>query len=535
MEMTFQDTLNLILKASNEGVWDWLVGEEDIFYSDKVFEFLGYDLDEDVPNLFTQTEEVLHEADRAYFKTMLDLTLADADEELFAVDCRVVRKDGRKRWLRIRGIVTWKDGRAERITGSVIDISKRKRAEAALQEERSMLRLVIDHVPVQVFFKNEDSEYVLVNQRQCEWLGAENPEELLGATPESYFAGDSWARSRANDLRIMKTGEAVVDEVFKESWKDKDDTYVQLVKRPWYDSRGKLKGTFGISTDVTKLMMAQEKLEGLAMDLQKRNRDYRDQLRLAREVQQALLPDRQDVWEERLAGVSDDAEVSKLYVPATELAGDYYDVLPLGDRKVGLFMADVMGHGVRSALVVNMIKGVMEKAMDSAEDAGEFMGRLNKGLRRILGRSEVHMFATACYVVLDFDEDRAWVVCAGHDYPVVHWRDGVEGAFDPTSPKGPALGLFDGAGYEAVGCSISDFKCLLMFTDGIYESANADGEEWGLERLEATFLSCCAKGVEVALDKVQSAGAEWVGEKGFDDDVCLLGVSVRNGGDDASS
>lgn len=527
MEISFQDTLNLILKASNEGIWDWVVGDDDIFYSSKVFDFLGYEYDQEIPNMFMQVGAVLHKLDIAYFKTMLDLTLSDPGEELFAIDCRVLRLDGRKRWLRIRGIVTWEDGKAVRMTGSMIDISKRKRAEAALLDERSMLRLVIDNVPVQVFFKDKESRYVLVNQRQADWLGAKDPEELRGKTPEDYFAGNHWEQSRANDLRIMETGESTVGEIFKESWKNKPDTFVQLVKRPWYDSRGKLMGTFGISTDVTKLMSAQEKLEGLALDLQTRNHEYRDELRLAREVQQALLPGRAEIWDERLEGVRDFADVAQLYVPATELAGDYYDVLPLGDGKVGLLVADVMGHGVRSALVVNMIKGVMEKAMDSAAQPGEFLARLNRGLRRILGRSEIHMFATACYVVLDFVEDHACMVCAGHDAPVIKWREGC-GA-EVRFKKGPALGFFDDASYEATCCAVSDFESMLIFTDGIYESTNGADEEWGLERLKSAFHAAKGERMEDVLNEVEAVAESWVGEKGFDDDVCFLGVRVIDG------
>jgi len=319
METTSQDDFDLILKASNEGVWDWVVGEDDIFYSPKVFEFFEREKDEKVPNLFTQMKEVFYKEDVGYFKTLLDLTLSDESEDLFAIDCRIVCPSGELRWLRIRGIVSWLDGEAIRMTGSMIDISKRKKAEEALEDERSMLRLVIDNVPVQVFFKDRESRYVLVNQRQCDWLGAEHPEELLGRTPESYFAGDHWEKSRKNDLRIMETGKSTVGEIFKESWKDKPDTYVQLVKCPWYDSQGLLKGTFGISTDVTKLMKSQDHLEELALDLQMRNEEYREKLNLAREVQQAMLPGSSGIWEERLACVKNYADVAQLYISAWEM------------------------------------------------------------------------------------------------------------------------------------------------------------------------------------------------------------------------
>lgn len=524
MEISFQETLNLVLKASNEGVWDWFVGSDDIYFSERVLDFMGWQPGQEV-NFFKTPEKVLYKADTAYFKNVLEMTLADPDEELFAIDCRVVHTNGRSRWLRIRGIVTWQDDKPYRLTGSIIDISKRKRAEAALEEERSMLRLVIDYVPVQVFFKDTESRYVLVNQRQCDWIGAKNPQEIIGKTPESYFTEAHWDISRSNDLWIMETGESIVDKIVREQWKDRPDTYVQIVKRPWWDSRGKLMGTFGISTDVTKLISAKEKLEQMALNLQLRNRTYMEELQLAREVQQALLPGRQGVWEEHIAPMAGKADIAQRYIPATELAGDYYDVMPLGGNKVGIFIADVMGHGVRSALVVGMIRGVMEKASSHADKPAEFMSRLNQGLTRILGRSKIDMFTTACYVVLDFDTDHMCVVSAGHDYPLFKWNGGEK--LSRKTEKGPALGLFMDATYSSVCCAISDVDTLLMYTDGIYESSNPDGDEWGYARLEKAFHESEGDSMEAMLDFINGRAMQWMGEKGFDDDVCLLGVRMK--------
>ncbi|GAA5495418.1 hypothetical protein Rhal01_01593 [Rubritalea halochordaticola] len=524
MEMTFQDTLNLVLKASNEGVWDWYVGSDEVYYSDRVRDFMGWKPGEEI-NIFKEPEKILFKPDVAYFSNILEMTLADSDEELFAIDCRIVCPNGRKRWLRIRGIVTWQDEKPIRLTGSMIDISKRKRAEAALEEERSMLRLVIDHVPVQVFFKDTESRYVMVNQRQCDWIGAKNPEEILGKTPEGYFTENHWNISRSNDLKIMETGESIVDQIVCERWKNRPDTYVQIVKRPWWDSRGKLKGTFGISTDVTKLISAKEKLEQMALNLQMRNRAYMEELQLAREVQQALLPGRQGVWEEHIAPMVGKADIAQRYIPATELAGDYYDVMPLEDGKVGIFIADVMGHGVRSALVVGMIKGVMEKASSYAGQPAEFMSRLNQGLTRILGRSKIDMFTTACYVVLDFERDHMCIVSAGHDYPLFKWRG--ESKITGHESKGPALGLFMQAEYHSVCCSISDVDTMLMYTDGIYESSNINGDEWGIERLEKAYREGGCESMEALLDYIDQRAMAWMGEKGFDDDVCLIGVRMK--------
>lgn len=520
MEDSFQEILDLVLKASNEGIWDWNVGSEDIYYSERVLGFLGYDSDE-VTNLMTEPEKVLYSEDVAYFKHMLDLVLMDDSEELFAVDCRIVRKDESIRWIRVRGVVVRdENGEAERITGSMIDISKRKRAEAALEEEREMLRLIVDNVPVQVYFKDQESRFQMVNKRLAHWVGAASEHELIGKTDADFYAEDGWERARAEEVGIMETGKSVHGEIQRERWPQRPDTFVQVVKQPWYDSQGRLSGTFGVSTDVSMIFEAQEQLETLALDLQARNKNYEEELGLAREVQQALLPGNDEHWEDRLEAVKGRASIEKKYIPATELAGDYYDVLPIADGKIGLFICDVMGHGVRSALVVSMIRGLMEKAREFVERPAEYLQKINEGLCKILGPTEVDMFATACYTVVDFDEAVVKVACAGHDYPLIASKQNQLLVCEES--RGSALGFFDLAQYKACSYSISEISELMMFTDGIYESSNKFGEDWGLDRLKTSFLDVAEQPDQDTMQQLCDTALQWIGGKGFDDDVCLL-------------
>ncbi|MGJ8671900.1 SpoIIE family protein phosphatase [Rubritalea sp.] len=522
---SFQEILDLVLKASNEGIWDWNIGSEDIYYSERVLTFFGYS-DEDAPNLMTAPESILLAEDVAYFRHMLDLVLMDDAEELFAVDCRVVRKDGRTRWIRVRGVVVREHGEAVRIAGSMIDITKRKRAEAALEEEREMLRLIIDNVPVQVYFKDLESRFTMVNKRQAHWLGCESENQILGKSDADFYAEEGWRRSIEDEQRLMKTGEPILGKIQREKWIDRPDTFVQVVKQAWYDSRGRLSGTFGFSTDVTMIFDAQEKLEEVALDLQARNRLYQEELGLAREVQQALLPESDESWKERIASVRDKAEVEAKYIPATELAGDYYDVLSIAEGKLGFFICDVMGHGVRSALVVSMIRGLMEKASDFVEQPAEYLQKINEGLCRILGPTGVDMFATACYLMVDFNEEVIRVSSAGHDYPLILSRDGAD-LLHCKQACGPALGFFNTAEYKACTYDLRDVSEFILYTDGIYESANKDGAEWGIKRFKDAVLEIAKLKREGTLDILCDEAIQWVRGKGFDDDVCLLSCKIK--------
>ncbi|MFC4993453.1 SpoIIE family protein phosphatase [Rubritalea tangerina] len=525
MNDSFQDTLDLVLKASNEGIWDWEVGSEEIYYSDRIYVFLGCAKGE-APNIIKHPETMLLPEDASYLENILSLVLLDEDEELFAIDCRIKRPDGEICWLRVRGVVVREGGEAVRLVGSMIDISKRKRAEEELDEERTMLRLVVDNVPVQVYFKDKHSRFTLVNKRQAEWVGCNSEMELIGKSDADFYTPIGSKHTHIDELHIMETGKPILGQIQREMWPHRPDTFVQVVKQPWYDSRGRLAGTFGVSTDVSGIVESQARLEEIALDLQAKNHSYQEELGLAREVQQALLPGNDGHWDERVACVKEFASIDSKYIPATELAGDYYDVLPIADGVVGLFICDVMGHGVRSALVVSMIRGLMEKASHHADRPARFLEKMNQGLCKILGPTDVNMFATACYLVVDFNIGTLRVCCAGHDIPLLVEK-GSDRLLSCEAPKGPALGFFEEAEYTSCIFELERISEALLFTDGIYESSNKEGEDWGIERFKQSFIEVRNSDETEELDRLCAKALSWVKGKGFDDDVCLLTIRMK--------
>lgn len=521
MDSSSQQTLELTLKASNAGICDWAVGSEEIYYSDRIYEFFGTS-PEHTPNIMLHPERIVFEEDVAYFKNVLDLTLLDEDEEFFGIDCRINHTDGSLRWLRIRGVVLWEHGNPRRIVSSVIDISKRKSAEDDFQEERNMLRLIIDNIPQQVYFKDLKSRYVLVNQQQAEWVGASHPDELIGKSQDDFFSADYAANSKQLERDIIRTGKPLIDVIQQETWNDKEDTYVQTVKQPWLNTHGETVGLFGISCDVTNLVAAQKKLESLALDLQQKHHAYEEELMLAREVQHALLPYHSDDWEDKVSSLGEHAKISYQYTPATELAGDYFDIISIDEHKVGFFLCDVMGHGVRSAIIVSMIKGLMERASDIADDPSAYLSQINAGLVRLFTRSNITLFATACYMVLDFKKGECQFASAGHDHPIIEFYDATQTTKELS--KGVALGILADGDYQSHRFSLATIRKFLLFTDGIYESENNHGEEWGIERLETSFRrhDTAQQGIYAAYyDAVN-----WTGENGFNDDVCMLAVDI---------
>ncbi len=524
MDLYDQKTLELTLKASNEGIWDWWVGEDKIYYSEKIYSFFGVE-PELAPNIMTHPELLLHKADIADFKNILRLTLMDSQEEFLGINCRIVQPDKSVIWLRIRGIVVWEGEDPVRIAGSMINISKRKLAENLIQEERNMLRLVIDNIPLQVYFKDTESNYVLVNQRQADWLGLKTPEEVHGKSGADFFSNESWDSTRNEEIKIMKTGIAVVEILQKETWLNRTNTFVKKTKYPWYDSSGNLLGTFGISCDVTSLFKGQQKLEDLAMNLKAINKNYEEELVLAREIQHAILPENSNDWDEKLEQWSDRLNITQLYIPATHLAGDYYDIITVDENRIGFLIVDVMGHGVRSALIVSLIRGLLEQAHPYAHKPSLYLEQINFGLSTLLSRTSSALFASASYCVLDFSENTLAITCAGHDSPLIELKN--------TNPeivftKEPALGFFPDAKYSETVIPLDQVKKILLYTDGIYEAENIKQQDWGQEQLKKVFKQASKENdLEQTKQKIYKDALDWVGELGFNDDVCMLGAELK--------
>ncbi len=521
------DRLELALRASNEGIWDWWTDRSEIFYSRRILEFLECGKDH-APNVFLPPHESIYQDERATFTRAVSQALEDSGPETLAVDARVVTGGGYLRWLRIRGtVVRDRTGKALRIAGSMIDISRRKAAEAQVEDERFLLRQLIDHVPLQIYFKDVESRFTLTNQRMAEWMGFTKEADLIGQHDKDFFDPDHWKPAEADERRMMENGLPMTGQLEHETWHEGDATWVLTSKFPWRDRHGRIKGTFGVSSDVTKLVKAQHEATELAAILQQKNEAYEEELHLAREIQQALAG-----GEFPKAGVNEVSQIAfgARYIPISGLAGDFFEVMQVRDDCVGVLICDVMGHGVRSALIVAMLRGLLEKQRAQVNDPGLFLQGLNDGLAAILDRAGTTMFATAFFGLIDLAEGTLKYACAGHPGPITAGKNGVRQLATQRFEKGPGLGLFQGASYPTCEIAFEEVDRMVLFTDGVLEAENQDGEPFFENRLMEIITASSQKPLEGLLDGILSSVLEFSESQHFDDDVCLLGLEVIRAG-----
>jgi sigma-B regulation protein RsbU (phosphoserine phosphatase) len=235
------------------------------------------------------------------------------------------------------------------------------------------------------------------------------------------------------------------------------------------------------------------------------------ELEIARQIQSSILP--RDV--PRLVGL----DIAARHLSMSAVAGDFYDFLVVDEKRVGVLIADVTGHGVPAALIASMLK-VAFAAQSAHADAP---ARVLTGLNRALcGKFDDH-FVTAAYVFIDMEVEVMRYAGAGHPPLMVISR--AAGKARHVEENGLMLGLFPEAEYTEVEIPLTAGDRYLLCTDGVLEASNSSKVEFGrsgsLQFLEAnTALS-----VKPFSDKLIDAVARWSGHLAGgaqEDDITLV-------------
>jgi sigma-B regulation protein RsbU (phosphoserine phosphatase) len=193
------------------------------------------------------------------------------------------------------------------------------------------------------------------------------------------------------------------------------------------------------------------------------------ELATARRIQTSILP--------RVLPALAGLRLAALYRPMTEVAGDFYDFLPVDESRVTVLVADVSGHGVPAALIASMLKvAFAQQAMHAADPASVLAG-LNSVLNGMLDGQ----FVTAACAHIDLAAHAITYAGAGHPPAILVRRS--SGDILELAENGLFLGPFRNASYTNIRAQFNRGDLLLLYTDGIVEATFTDGEPFGPERL----------------------------------------------------
>jgi sigma-B regulation protein RsbU (phosphoserine phosphatase) len=314
-----------------------------------------------------------------------------------------------------------------------------------------------------------------------------------------------------------------------------DKTIVRVVKTPLYNADGKIIGLQGIFWDITQQHMAEERIRRanalLAQsrkELRSKNQQMEENLKWAREIQLTLLPQQYPVFPPGAAAADSAFQFTHRYLPAETVSGDFFAVSALSDTEVGVFICDVAGHGVRSALVTAMVRALVEELKPAAGDPGQFLRQLNRELHAILKHAGTLLLTTAFYLVADARTGTMRYTNAGHPKPL-HLRRGA-GKVEPLANLGgksqAALGLLEGTAYETSEVKLAAGDLVMLFTDGLYEVQDAGHALYSQGLLVAGVQQRLPLAASPLFDALLTEIRNFSADGQFADDVCLIGMEV---------
>ena len=248
----------LVLAGTNEGIWDWDMVTGELFISPRWKALLGYS-ETEIPNHIEAWDLLMHPEDRARVEATFQAYLA-GHIATYSVEMRLRRKDGSYQWICSRGkVLRNEQGEPIRMAGSNMDISRRKKTEAELNQEQQLLRSLMNAIPDLIFFKDCYGRYQLCNDAFLRFVGKQR-EEIIGKNDYELFSPEIAAIFRQKDQQMFDKGTSQRNEEWvpfaQGQWR-----CLETVKTPVLNERGEIRGLIGISRDVTDRHREEEALQ----------------------------------------------------------------------------------------------------------------------------------------------------------------------------------------------------------------------------------------------------------------------------------
>jgi phosphoserine phosphatase RsbU/P len=257
-------------------------------------------------------------------------------------------------------------------------------------------------------------------------------------------------------------------------------------------------------------------LRGIREQLAQQLQTIRSELETARKIQLSILP--REV--PQIVGL----DVAARYVPMTAVAGDFYDFITVDEKRLGILVADVSGHGMPAALISSMLKIALAAQSTQARDPAAVLSGLNQAL---CGKFQGH-YVTAAYALVDMEKRTIRYAGAGH--PPLVLRDRLAGTTREITENGLFLGFFPKATYTAVEMPFCEGDWVVLYTDGVLEATDRSKQEFGADRLKLFLEGNRNLGVDQFVDGLLAELSRWsdhASGREPEDDITILAIHSK--------
>jgi phosphoserine phosphatase RsbU/P len=401
----------------------------------------------------------------------------------------------------------------------------------ALVSHRTATQSVTSMESVSEIFKNEITNFVAVldGDRLLGMCSRQDTAGLLGGR----YGFSLWARKPIGqhlckqETRIEVT--MPIGDVLRAVFARPDKNFYDDVLL--VDERGGFVGFIATETlfkvQNALLLTNIRELEERDRVIRHKNDQMETDLRMATELQQALMPNSYPNFPSESKGVTA-LRFYHRYLPASMMGGDFFHIARLSDDTAGICICDVMGHGVRAALITAMLRALIETHAAEVADPGRFLTELNNEFTRIMKQTGTLVFATVLYCVINIRERSARFARAGHPAPLRVRRTAgeVQTVASGEGSSGPAMGLIPNAPFNTTQAELAPGDFLLFFTDGVVEVENKSGSDLGIEGLRQSIRSNLDQPTDSLLEAIIGDVYKFADSTVLIDDACLVAAEV---------
>lgn len=253
-----EDRFRMLFERNLAGVYRCTLDGRIVDANGALARMLGYESGEDLQQ-HTAWEFYFDPAEREASLARLNDQASVTNSEL-----RLRRRDGTAIWvLESMMLLTGEPGVPPLIEGTMIEITERKKLEEALASEQTLLHTLMEYLPDSIYFKDLESRFIRVSRACARKFGCDDPASITGKSDFDFFAAEHAGEAFADEQEMIRTGSGMIGKEEMEVWPDGRIAWASTTKMPMRDAQGRIRGTFGVSRDITSVKNDQARIEHL--------------------------------------------------------------------------------------------------------------------------------------------------------------------------------------------------------------------------------------------------------------------------------
>ena len=403
----------------------------------------------------------------------------------------------------------------------LVALTKITHALSETVERNEVLTKILDFLLE--LFTNADRGFIILKNAAGE-LEPVGWKTRHAADDEQIRVSKTIVKQVMDSKRPMISSDAASDDRFDLAQSIVDFRIRSLMCAPLINSKEEVIGVIQLDTVKQSVAFNEEELETLStialqaslavqksdlFDAAKRSENLKVDLQVANEIQRKFLPQR--------SIKNDRYDFFSYYRPMQQVGGDYFDYVKLDNDRVGIVVADVVGHGIAAALLMAKVSAESRFALATCKSAVDAIQSMNTNLSDL----NIDRFVTLALALVDLKENKMTIINAGHMPPLLRNEAGEYRKL-AEEEAGIPLGISEDFEYESIEVALEVGDVVTMYTDGVNEAMNANDEQLTTSRLIEELIESQCKTPQAICERIIKIVARHSGDTPAIDDICAV-------------